>query len=105
MPDYPSNSHRFLTEEETILACHRLAVDGIELTQGAATEKINHWAVFKMTCADWRVWAQCLLFVLVTGAQTMQYFIPTLVASFGWTGYTGQCKFCYPILAIDRGVF
>jgi hypothetical protein len=45
-----------------------------------------------MTVTDWRVWAQCFLFVLVTGSQTMQYFIPTLVGSFGWTGHIGQCK-------------
>jgi hypothetical protein len=92
MPDYPSNSRRFLNEEESILACNRLAVDGIGLTQGSGAENIPHWAAFKMTCADWRVWAQCLLFVLVTGSQTMQYFIPTLVKTFGWKGPSGQCK-------------
>ncbi|KAL4923607.1 major facilitator superfamily domain-containing protein [Aspergillus undulatus] len=90
MPDYPSTSKRFLDEEESILACNRLAVDGIALTQGTGAEKIPHWVAFKMTCSDWRVWAQCFLFVLVTGAQTMQYFIPTLVETFGWTGPTGQ---------------
>lgn len=75
-----------------MLACNRLAVDGIALTQGSGAEHIPHWEAFKMTCRDWRVWAQCFLFVLVTGAQTMQYFIPTLVESFGWTGPDGQCK-------------
>ncbi|EOO00178.1 putative nicotinamide mononucleotide permease protein [Phaeoacremonium minimum UCRPA7] len=90
MPDYPSNSKRFLNEEESILACNRLAADGIGLTQGRGVEHIPHWTAFKMTCVDWRVWAQCLLFVLVTGSQTMQYFIPTLVKSFGWTGPVGQ---------------
>ncbi|KIX01093.1 uncharacterized protein Z518_10159 [Rhinocladiella mackenziei CBS 650.93] len=90
MPDYPSTSKRFLNEEETLLACSRLAVDGIAMAQGASTQKIPHWTAFKMTVRDWRVWAQCLLFVLVTGSQTMQYFIPTLVGSFGWTGHIGQ---------------
>ncbi|KAJ4298115.1 hypothetical protein N0V90_006014 [Kalmusia sp. IMI 367209] len=93
MPDYPSNSKRFLNEEESILACNRLAVDGIALTQGTGVEQIPHWVAFKMTCSDWRVWAQCLLFVLVTGSQTMQYFIPTLVKSFGWKGPSGQYKY------------
>lgn len=92
MPDYPSTSQRFLSEDESLLACNRLAVDGIAMTQSASTVKISHWTAFKMTVQDWRVWAQCLLFVLVTGAQTMQYFIPSLVATFGWTGYQGQCK-------------
>ncbi|KAL2206285.1 putative nicotinamide mononucleotide permease [Sarocladium strictum] len=90
MPDYPSNSKRFLNEEETILACNRLMVDGIGLTQGTGSKPIPHWVAFKMTVSDWRVWAQCFLFVLVTGSQTMQYFIPTLVNSFGWTGPQGQ---------------
>ncbi|KAK8131356.1 hypothetical protein PG984_007794 [Apiospora sp. TS-2023a] len=90
MPDFPSNSRRFLSQEESLLACNRLAVDGIALAQGAGDEKTPHWEVFKMTCTDWRVWLQCFLFVLVTGAQTMQYFIPTLVGSFGWTGHLGQ---------------
>ncbi|KAI1265869.1 putative nicotinamide mononucleotide permease [Xylariaceae sp. FL1019] len=90
MPNYPSNSKRFLKEDETILACHRLVVDGIALTQGAGEERISHWQVFKMTVSDWRVWCQCFLFVLITGAQTMQYFIPTLVKSFGWSGHSGQ---------------
>ncbi|KAH8878762.1 putative MFS transporter [Thozetella sp. PMI_491] len=90
MPDYPSTSKRFLNEEQSLLACQRLAVDGIAMAQGASAEQLSHWAVFKMTCRDWRVWAQCLLFVLVTGSQTMQYFIPTLIAGFGWKGYTGQ---------------
>lgn len=93
MPDYPSNSKRFLNEEETMLACNRLAVDGIALTQGAHSKPLPHWAAFKLCVSDWRVWAQCILFVLVTGSQTMQYFIPTLVKSFGWSGPIGQCKY------------
>jgi len=92
MPDYPSSRSRFLNEEESILACNRLSADGIGLTQGRGTEHIPHWVAFKMTIKDWRVWAQCFMFILVTGSQTMQYFIPTLVNSFGWTGVQGQCK-------------
>lgn len=92
MPDYPSSRGRFLVEEESILACNRLSADGIGLTQGRGVEHIPHWTAFKMTVSDWRVWAQCFLFVLVTGSQTMQYFIPTLVGSFGWKGTVGQCK-------------
>lgn len=92
MPDYPSNSHRFLGQQESILACNKLAADGIALTQGGGDEPIPHWAAFKMTVSDWRVWAQTLLFMLVTGSQTMQYFIPTLMKIFGWEGPSGQCK-------------
>lgn len=91
LPDYPSNSSRFLNKDEALLACHRLATDGIALTQGASGEVMGHWRAFKAAVSDWRTWAQCLMFTLVTGAQTMQYFIPTLVASFGWKGHSGQC--------------
>ncbi|KAK4936973.1 hypothetical protein LTR10_022283 [Elasticomyces elasticus] len=90
MPDYPSTSKRFLNESESLLACSRLAVDGIGLAQGTHGEKLGHWKAFKMCVADWRTWAQCLMFTLVTGSQTMQYFIPTLVGTFGWKGHVGQ---------------
>lgn len=33
-----------------------------------------------------------LLYMLITGSQTMQYFIPTLVGIFGWEDWEGQCK-------------
>lgn len=93
LPDFPaSTTSKFLTEEERILACNRLAVEGISLTQGAH-EKVGEWKAFKMVCADWRTWALCLLFALGTGSQTIQYFIPSLVKSFGWEGNTAQCKF------------
>jgi hypothetical protein len=104
MPDYPSTSKRFLDEEESILACNRLAADGIAMAQGAGREPIPHWTAFKMTVSDWRVWAQCVLFILVTGSQTMQYFIPTLVRSFGWTGHVGQCKSSKSILNRDSAL-
>lgn len=96
MPDYPtSTKSKFLTEDERILACNRLAVDGIGLTQGAH-KKIGEWQAFKMACTDWRTWALCFLFVLGTGSQTMQYFVPSLVKEFGWEGHTAQCKHIYP---------
>lgn len=92
LPDFPtSTTSKFLTEEERILACNRLAFEGIGLTQGAH-EKVGEWKAFKMVCADWRTWALCLLFALGTGSQTIQYFIPSLVKSFGWEGNTAQCK-------------
>lgn len=90
LPDFPtSTKSKFLTEEERVLACNRLAIEGIGLTQGAH-ERIGEWQAFKMTCADWRTWCLCLLFVLGTGSQTMQYFVPSLVKTFGWEGNTAQ---------------
>ena len=64
---------------------------GLGVTQGA-TGKLKESAILKMMVGDWRVWMLALLYALVTGAQTMQYFIPTLVESFGWKSWSGQCK-------------
>ncbi|KAI5361268.1 putative major facilitator superfamily, MFS transporter superfamily [Septoria linicola] len=90
LSDFPTSARsKFLTDEERILACNRLALEGIGLTQGAH-ESIGEWKAFKMTCADWRTWCLCLLFTLGTGSQTIQYFLPSLVKSFGWSGTTAQ---------------
>ena len=88
MADYPSTT-RWLTPEERALASQRLAHDGIGDTQGSE-ERIKEAVAFKMTVKDWKVWALAILYALITGSQTMQYFIPTLVQSFGWSGWEGQ---------------
>lgn len=92
MPDYPTSLGKFLTPEERKLACNRLAMDGMGLTQGAQ-EKVSEWVALKMAVRDWRTWALCLLFMLGTGAQTMQYFLPSIVETLGWEGNEAQCKF------------
>jgi len=81
MPDYPSTSKKFLNEQETILACNRLAMDGIALTQGAHEKGISHWEAFKMCVIDWRTWAQCLLLPDVFTVHTYHPYIRTHV---GW---------------------
>ncbi|KAJ0120925.1 vitamin h [Diaporthe amygdali] len=84
MPDYPTSiNSKFLTKEERILACNRLAIDGMGLAQGAQ-QRVGEWTALKMTIRDWRTWCLCFLFVMGTGSQTIQYFIPSLVETFGW---------------------
>jgi hypothetical protein len=90
MADYPSNT-RWLTPEEQLLASQRLAYDGLGNTQGAHG-RVSEKEALKMVVKDWRTWTLALLYALVTGAQTIQYFIPTLVKSFGWKDWQGQCK-------------
>ena len=90
MGDYPSNT-RWLTPEEQLLAVQRLAYDGLANTQGARG-RVGEMTALSMTVRDWRVWILALLYALVTGAQTVQYFIPTLVEAFGWKGWEGQCE-------------
>ena len=97
MPDYPTSMNsKFLTKEERILACNRLAVDGMGLAQGAQ-KRVGEWTALKMTVKDWRTWCLCFLFVMGTGSQTIQYFIPSLVESFGWKGHYAQCVYSLPL--------
>ncbi|KAJ5602033.1 hypothetical protein N7510_011567 [Penicillium lagena] len=88
MADYPSST-RWLTPEEQLLAAQRLAYDGLGNAQ-SAHGRITEKEALKMVVTDWRTWILALLYALVTGAQTIQYFIPTLVESFGWKDWEGQ---------------
>ena len=90
MADWPSTT-KWLTPEERLLAAQRLAYDGLGNTQGAHG-KTGGMTALRMVVTDWRTWILALLYALVTGAQTIQYFIPTLVASFGWKSWDGQCQ-------------
>ena len=104
MADWPSTT-KWLTPEERLLAAQRLAYDGLGNTQGA-TGKVGEMTALRMVVTDWRTWILALLYALVTGAQTIQYFIPTLVTSFGWTSWDGQyhtippyaCAFVFTLL-------
>ncbi|OCF38372.1 hypothetical protein I317_07854 [Kwoniella heveanensis CBS 569] len=88
MPDWPSTT-KFLSGEERILAAQRLAYDGLANTAGAQGH-LGHWQAIKMVLVDWRTWMFVFLYMLCTGAQTIQYFVPTLIGALGWTGFTGQ---------------
>lgn len=94
MADYPSST-RWLTPEEQLLAAQRLAYDGLGNAQ-SAHERIDEKTALKMVVMDWRSWILALLYALVTGAQTINYFVPTLVKSFGWEGWQGQCTSSFP---------
>ncbi|WWD07294.1 hypothetical protein V865_005391 [Kwoniella europaea PYCC6329] len=88
MPDWPSTT-KFLSGEERVLAAQRLAYDGLANT-GGAQGHLGHWQAIKMTLVNWRTWMFVFLYMLCTGAQTIQYFVPTLIGAIGWTGYVGQ---------------
>jgi len=93
LPDWPSTT-KWLSEEEQILAAQRLAYDGLASTQGAG-EKTGHWQACKQCFTDWKVWILVVMasqsscdknpanfqYMLCTGAQTIQYFVPTLVGA------------------------
>ena len=79
MPDWPSTT-KFLSSDERVLAVQRLAYDGLSSTAGAQGH-ISHWAAFKMAACDWRTWVFTVLYMLTQGAQTIQYFVPTLIGT------------------------
>ncbi|KAL1412688.1 hypothetical protein Q8F55_000435 [Vanrija albida] len=87
MPDWPATT-KFLTEEERVLAAQRLAFDGLAATQGS--ERTGEMKAMKMAFTDWRVGFFIVMYMLSTGAQTIQYFVPTLVANLGYKGYDAQ---------------
>lgn len=70
LPDYPGTT-RWLSEDEKWLAAARLAADDIGSAQGHGASS-GHLASLKESMTDWRTWCMTFLFMMVTGAQTIQ---------------------------------
>ena len=66
------------------VAIRRLELDGIGNTQTGTVS--SHKESLKMALKDWRVYYLAVIYMLATGSQTIQYFIPTLVGQLGYTG-------------------
>jgi MFS family permease len=107
LPDWPSTT-KWLTPEEKVIiegtppsrhfthlplfqfiAVQRLAHDGIGNT-GAGGDEPTHWEAAKMALTDWRTYMLVVMYMLATGSQTIQYFIPTLVSQLGYKGFMAQ---------------
>lgn len=76
MPDYPAQT-KWLSDDEKWLAAARLSSEDVGTTGAADTKHDGHWASFKQCVRDWRTWCMVFNFMMVTGSQTIQYFIPT----------------------------
>lgn len=87
LPDWPSTT-KFLNEEEKFIAVQRLAADGIGNT--GTSGQPSHKEAAAMAVRDWRTWVLAVMYMLATGSQTIQYFIPTLVGQMGYSGYMLQ---------------
>ncbi|KAK7036710.1 hypothetical protein VNI00_011375 [Paramarasmius palmivorus] len=98
LPDWPSTT-TWLTPEERFIATQRLAYDGIGNAGGDKALEPTHGEAFKMTVTDWRTWMLAVMYMLATGSQTIQYFIPTLVGQLGYSGYMKQYM-TIPIYAV-----
>ncbi|KAF8063345.1 major facilitator superfamily domain-containing protein [Lyophyllum atratum] len=88
LPDWPSTT-KWLTPEEKFIAVQRLSHDGIGNTATGEPQP-THAQAAKMAFSDWRTWILVLMYMLATGSQTIQYFIPTLVSQTGYKGFTAQ---------------
>ena len=52
-----------------------------------------------MAVRDWRLYPLIFMYMLATGSQTIQYFVPQLVGQLGYTGYVKQYM-TIPIYAV-----
>lgn len=82
--DYPATTQR-LTEKEQLLATQRILDD-----QNQGDAKLSHWQAFMAALSDMRTYLFVLLYMLVIGASTISYFVPTITASLGFETVTAQ---------------
>lgn len=89
LPDWPSTT-RWLSREETLVAVRRLQLDGIATSGSTIDENPSHGSALRLAVTDWRLYPLVLMYMLVTGSQTIQYFVPALVGHLGYSGYALQ---------------
>ncbi|RPA87802.1 major facilitator superfamily transporter [Ascobolus immersus RN42] len=87
--DFPSTSNH-LTPRERQLATARILYDGIATGQKDRKNRLNHKEAFFATVLDYRVYLFLLLFVMVAGAGTISYFIPTITKTLGFSSVHAQ---------------
>ncbi|KAL5513452.1 hypothetical protein ACEPAH_3851 [Sanghuangporus vaninii] len=98
LPDWPATT-RWLSQEERDLAIARLKSDGIASSGSEGSTQPSHTEALKSAFKDWRTWGLSFMYMLATGSQTIQYFVPTLVGQLGYSGYMLQYM-TIPIYAV-----
>ncbi|EPQ25704.1 uncharacterized protein PFL1_06698 [Pseudozyma flocculosa PF-1] len=85
MPDYPSTA-RFLTPEERRIAEARL---GRHAPKGS--DRTVDWRVLRATVVDVDFWLFAVAYFCMTNSlNAVGFFLPSLVASLGFSGWRGQ---------------
>ena len=79
IPDWPTTT-KWLSEEEKALGAVRLIEDA-----GEEEEEIKLGDAFKMAFRDYRIWLCILGQMCVQAVASLTNFLPTLVASFGYS--------------------
>ncbi|KAJ7469308.1 MFS general substrate transporter [Mycena galericulata] len=85
LPNWPVNT-KWLTQEEKALAAARIKADHI----GTVQQKMSSWRATLSALADWRTYLFTFMYMMVVGAGTITYFVPTLTANLGWHGNKAQ---------------
>lgn len=89
LPDWPSTT-AWLSTEETLVAVRRLKLDGIAISGSTIDENPSHGSALRLALTDWRLYPLIFMYMLATGSQTIQYFVPALVGQLGYSGHTLQ---------------
>jgi hypothetical protein len=85
LPDFPQNSHWFLTSEEMRLAELRTQEDvGIDDSDGAQL-KSSHVPGLLEALSDWRVYWLALALTSLVVSLSFNAFFPTLTATLGYS--------------------
>ena len=71
-----------LSPEERELALQRLRHDGIASSGAEGADRPSHTEALRLTFRDWRLYPLIIMYMLATGSQTIQYFIPSKFACF-----------------------
>lgn len=106
LPDWPSTTW-WLSKEERMVAVRRLQLDGIATSGALIDEELSHGSALRLALTDWRLYPLVLMYMLVTGSQTVQYFIPALVGDLGYNGHALQYMTIpiYTVTCIEIVVF
>ncbi|KAI0322458.1 MFS general substrate transporter [Amylostereum chailletii] len=80
LPDFPTTSARFLTEDEQRLAQLRMVED-----VGVGDEASGHLAGLKMALTDWKVYWLALALTSMVVSLSFNAFFPTLTATLGYS--------------------
>lgn len=89
LPDYPVST-RWLSDDEKKLAVARLYADNVGSGGGGQDEDVGHWKSLKQAFSDWRTYVFMGLYLMATGALTINYFMPVVVRSLGYSGVMVQ---------------
>ena len=72
------------------MAARRLELDGIATSGSKIDGSPSHASALKLALTDWRLYPLVFMYMLATGSQTIQCFVPALVGHLGYSGYTLQ---------------